>query len=100
MPTLPTADWLAALADMDAAVATARAALDAYDARWPDTPVHPITPVDDAALTGWTDRVAAAGQLAADMERDLAEQEAAVGRWREAFTRWRADIQQPPVPRP
>jgi hypothetical protein len=100
MPTLPTAAWLAALADMDAAVAAARAALDDSAARWPDEPVHPITRIDDAALTGWTDRVAAAGRLAADLERDLAEQEAAVGRWRGAFTRWRADIQQPPDPLP
>jgi hypothetical protein len=98
--TLPTADWLAALADMDAAVAAALAGLDGYEARWPDPPLaaREATPLGqlEAKLAGWDDRLVAAGRLAEGLERGFAEQAAAVDRWAEAFTGWRGRIQQPP----
>jgi hypothetical protein len=97
--TLPTADWLAALADMDAAVAAALAGLDAYEARWPDPPAGPweATPLAqlEAKLAGWDERLVAAGRLAEGLEQGFAEQAAAVERWAGAFTGWRERIQQP-----
>ncbi|QDU20910.1 hypothetical protein [Urbifossiella limnaea] len=96
--TLPTADWLAALAEMDAAVATALAELDAFEARWPDAPPLPTqSPLEalEARLTGWDERLVAAGRLAEGLERQFADGAAAVGRWNEAFTTWRGRIQQP-----
>lgn len=97
--TLPTADWLAALAEMDAAITTALAGLDAFEARWPDTPVSVRTdsPLEklEARLSGWDERLVAAGRLAEGLERQFADGAALVGRWGEAFTTWRDRIQQP-----
>lgn len=97
--TLPTTDWLAALAEMDAAVSTALAGLDAFEARWPDPPpaVPTATPPDqlEARLTGWDDRLLAAGRLAEGLEREFAEGAAALGSWGASFTAWRWRIQQP-----
>jgi hypothetical protein len=102
---LPTADWLAALADMDAALADALAGLDAYEARWPDQLAATggeVTPLGDVEerLSQWDERLGDAGRLAEGLEREFAEQDAAVGRWREAFTGWRGAIQQPAAPTP
>lgn len=102
MTPLPTADWLAALADMDGAIATAIAALDAHAERWPDPPAaarneSPLARLE-AKLAGWDERLVAAGRLAEGLELDLADRAAAVGRWREAFTGLRGRIQQPAGP--
>lgn len=99
MPTLPLADWLTTLGDMDAALAAAAAALGGYEARWPEPPPAPaaVPLLEEVGhrFDGWNDRLVAAGQLAAAAEREVGAGEAGVGRWREAFTRWRAGIQQP-----
>lgn len=100
---LPTADWLAALADMDAALAAARAGLDAYEARWPHPPaaVRAEAPGSvEERLARWDEQLAAAARLAEVLEREFAEQDAAVGRWRAAFTGWRGAIQQPAAQTP
>ncbi|MFO0798734.1 MAG: hypothetical protein U0804_14775 [Gemmataceae bacterium] len=96
--TLPTADWLAALAEMDAAVASALAELDAFELRWPDSaPLPTQSPSEalEARLTGWDERLEAAGRLAEGLERQFADGSAALGRWNEAFTTWQGRIQQP-----
>ncbi|MBN9521162.1 hypothetical protein J0H58_22020 [bacterium] len=102
--TLPTADWLAALADMDAALAAAVAGLDAYEARWPEPPPgrgEESPPREfEQKLATWGERLLAAGRLAEELERGFAEQTSAVGRWREAFTTWQRAIQQPAAPTP
>jgi hypothetical protein len=97
--TLPTADWLAALAEMDAAVTAALTGLDAFEARWPDAPLSvrsesPLVQLE-TRLSGWDDRLVAAARLADGLEREFAEGAAAVGQWGEAFTAWRGRIQQP-----
>ncbi len=97
--TLPSADWLAALAEMNAAVAAALAGLDAYESRWPDSPAVVRTGASpdqlESRLSGWDDRLAAAGRMAESLEREFAAGAAAVGRWGEAFSAWRERIQQP-----
>jgi hypothetical protein len=97
--TLPTADWLAALAEMDDAIATALAGLDAHEARWPDPAPVPRgeAPLGEleARLTGWDESLVAAARVAEGLEREFADQAAGVGRWTEAFTGWRERIQQP-----
>lgn len=102
---LPTADWLAALADMDATLAAALVGLDAYEARWPGRPVAgagEVTPLGgvEERLSRWDEQLSAAARLAEGLEREFAEQDAAVGRWRAAFTGWRGAIQQPAAPTP
>ena len=96
--TLPTADWLTALAEMDAAVAAALAGLGEFEARWPDTPA-PVSAsaaeLIEARLSGWDAPLVAAGRLAEGLEREFAEGAAAVERWDESFTAWRNRIQQP-----
>jgi hypothetical protein len=97
--TLPTADWLAALADMDAAVAAALSGLDAYESRWPDPPPGPreATPLAqlEAKLAGWDERLVTAARLAEGLEREFVERAAVVGRWAGSFTGWWGRIQQP-----
>ena len=102
MTPLPTADWLAALADMDGAITAALAAIDAHAERWPDPPAaareeSPLARLE-ARLAGWDERLVAAGRLAEGLDRELGERAAAVGRWREEFTGWRGRIQQPAGP--
>ena len=97
--TLPTADWLAALAEMDAAVAAALAGLDAFDTRWPDFPtvVRGESPPDqlESRLSGWDDRLVAAGRMAEELEREFAAGATALAQWGETFSAWRDRIQQP-----
>lgn len=96
--TLPTADWLTALAEMDAAVAAALTGLDGFVARWPDEPARvEASPTEqiEARLSGWDERLVAAGRLAEGLERDFAAGAADVERWIVSFTAWRERIQQP-----
>src|SRR5262245_57940351 len=97
---LPTAEWLAALDEMEAALA---GKLDGYQAKWEggETGVADAGPTGalglaarlDGRLQEWDARLAAAGELAASVERQLDEREATVGRWRELFTGWRELLQ-------
>jgi hypothetical protein len=96
MTKLPIAEWQTAVADMEAGLAAAVAALDEYEARFPAAAAEsPAPPEGDmlARLEGrfdqWDARLAAAGDLAESVERALAEREAAAAAWRERFTRWR-----------
>ena len=97
--TLPIADWQTALDGMDAALARTLAALDRYQAAWTavlSEPPRTLLPVGDVAedqLRAWDERLSAAADLAASVGKQLAEREAAVGRWRELFTDWRGVIQ-------
>lgn len=98
--TLPTADWLAALSEMDEAVASALVALDGFEARWPDTPVAQCAltaDTMDARLSGWDERLIAASRLAEELERDFAASATALGQWGKAYTGWRERIQQTTV---
>lgn len=102
MPALPTAEWTAALDRMTAALTRTLADLDRYQTEWAavtDTPAT-ATPPDlllawlERRLTQWDARLTTAGELAAGVERQLADREAAVARWREVFARWQDLIQQ------
>ena len=99
---LPTADWTAALDRMSAAVDRTLADLDRHQTEWApvtDTPAA-ATPPDlllawlERRLDQWDARLTAAGELAATVEKQLDDREAAVGRWHEVFIRWRGLIEQ------
>jgi hypothetical protein len=101
MTPLPIADWQAALAEMDSALDATLAALDRYQERWTEALAGRAAgrPEDtrlarlEERLHEWDARLTAAAELAASVERQLGEGEAAVGRWREWFTTWRDGIQ-------
>jgi hypothetical protein len=105
MSPLPIADWQAALAEMDAALGATLAALDRYEAGWTALLAGEVPPVESAAhrvlldrLEGrageWDARLQAAEELAASVERQLNDREAAVGRWREMVADCQRVIQQ------
>ncbi|MDB5306650.1 MAG: hypothetical protein JWO38_852 [Gemmataceae bacterium] len=103
MTPLPIADWRAALAGMETALAATLAGLDRYQTGWEgllgqpapagEEVESPLTRLQDR-LTAWDDRLTAAGELAAAVEHQLASAETAVGRWQERFTGWREMVQQ------
>lgn len=104
MPTLPTADWIATLDRMAAGVDRALSDLDQYQREWAPLVERPAAAAQpelllawlERRLTQWDARLTAAGQLAAEVEGQLAERETALGRWHELFVRWRDLIQRAP----
>jgi hypothetical protein len=100
--TLPTADWAAALDRMAAATGRALAELDRHTADRAAVTGPPAAADPPGLLLAWLERrldqwdagLAAAAAVAAGAERDLADREAAVGRWRDGFARWRDLIEQ------
>lgn len=101
MPSLPIAQWQAALDRMDAALAAATKMLNRSEERWEmafapsagdGEPPAQLARLD-ARLTEWQTRVTAAEALTAAVEAELAERAAAVGRWRESFAQWEASVQ-------
>jgi hypothetical protein len=102
MPPLPIADWQAALAEMEAALAATLAALERLPpADATPGPVPPATEGPDELvdrlerrLRAWDARLGAAAGVTTTVERELADREAAIARWQELFTRWHQVIQQ------
>lgn len=101
MPTLPTAEWNAALDRMTVALNQTLSDLDRYRAEWTaltDTPAT-ATPSElllewlERRLAQWDDRLNAAAEQASFVENQIEEREAAVGRWHEVFLRWKELIQ-------
>jgi hypothetical protein len=104
MAPLPIADWQAALAEMDAALT---AVLGGNEPGWDDGPPGGRPSAEDdplgrleGRLREWDDRLKVAAELAASVEREVAEREGAVARWQELFTRWREVIQRGVEPGP
>ena len=102
MASLPIADWLAALSEMETAIGTAVADLDRYQGEWGGVLADPppaAEPPDDCTaqleerLRGWDARLTAAAELAASVEKQLDEPSAAVARWQRLFAGWRDLIQ-------
>ena len=95
---LPIADWQAALAEMEAGLASALAALDRYQAAWggvidaPPASGGEIDRVEDR-LQEWDVRLKAAADLAESVGRELDDREAAVGRCRALYSDWQQVIQ-------
>ncbi len=98
---LPIADWTAALDRITAATDRALAELTRYQTEWTpvtDSPTEATTPDLllqwlERRLTQWDARLNAASELAAAVEKQLGDREAAVARWHEVFVRWRELIQ-------
>src|SRR5689334_10385779 len=102
MMPIPIADWQASLDEMEAALGATLAALDRYQEGWASLLAEQPPASDDGAaragleerLQEWDARLAAAAELAATVEQELNDREAAVWRWQELFTGWRGRIQQ------
>lgn len=103
MTRLPIADWLAALAEIESGLAAAVSALDRYQTdraeAFADVPAQPEATGEsllgrlEERLREWDARLSAAAELAASAERELADREAAVGRWQGLVTGWSEVIQ-------
>lgn len=96
MASLPIADWHSALAEMETALDNALTALARYQVTW-DNLLAVRGPSQtagqdalrerlEARLREWDARLTAAAELAAVVEGQLSDREAAVGRWHESFT--------------
>jgi hypothetical protein len=102
MPPLPTTEWLAALDRMTASLDRALADLDRHRSEWAPVTDTPATTSPPELLTAWLERrltqwdarLTAAAELAAEVERQLADREAAVARWRAVFRRWEELLEQ------
>jgi len=101
MPTLPTAEWTVALDQMTVALNQTLVDLDRYRTTWGTltdtaataTPPELMLAWLERRLAQWDDRLNAAAELAASVENQLEDREAAVGRWHEVFVRWKELIQ-------
>lgn len=108
MTPLPIADWQASLDEMEAALGATLSTLDRYQEGWASLLAEQRPAPGEAAdragleerLQEWDARLAAAAELAAAVERELNDREAAVWRWQELFTGWRDRIQQGAETRP
>ena len=104
MSAVSPPDWADALAAVERAIAEQTVALNEYERRYATVLAEP-SPVDGPRLAivrnddpagGWDERIATANARANTVERQLADQQAACGRWREAFTAWERSLQQSP----
>jgi hypothetical protein len=101
VPTLPTAEWTAALDRMTAALHRTLVDLDRYQSDWSaltDTPASAAPPELllawlERRLDQWDERLTTAAELAASVEQQLNERETAIGRWQDLFVRWRELIE-------
>jgi hypothetical protein len=102
MSPLPTTDWLAALDRMTASLDRMFVDLDHYQTVWAQVTDAPASVSPPELLLTWLERrlaqwdasVTAASEVAATVEKQLDDREAAVGRWQEVFVRWQELIQQ------
>ncbi|MCE9562997.1 MAG: hypothetical protein K8U57_13220 [Planctomycetes bacterium] len=100
--SLPTAEWTAALDRMNDAITRSLADLERHRTEWApvtDTPAEVTQPGMllawlERRLGQWDARLTASAELAATVEKQLDEREAAVGRWQEMFGKWRDLIEQ------
>jgi len=104
MTPLPIADWQTSLEAMALTLAATLAALDRHEAKWAAALAVGEPPAGgrggdphidrvEGRLRAWDERLIAAAELAAAVGKELADREAALGRWRETFTGWRETIQ-------
>jgi hypothetical protein len=102
MSPLPIADWLAALERMTVSLDRMFVDLDRYQSVWAPVTDAPAAVSPPELLLAWLERrlsqwdasLTAASELAANVEQQLDDREAAVGRWQEVFVRWQELIQQ------
>lgn len=106
MKPLPIAEWLRSLDRMDVSLAGTLHELERHEAAVAGLLAVPEPPaaLDTAArlLVKLDDRLdehdrmlAVATEATTALDEWLTEQESAVARWQDAFTRWRGRIQQP-----
>jgi hypothetical protein len=94
---LPLAEWTATLDRMTVSLGRILSDLDRHQTDWSavtDTPASAAAPelllqYLERRLAQWDARLTEAGELAASVERELADREAAVNRWNDVFVRWR-----------
>lgn len=99
---LPTAEWNAALDRMTTAIDRGLVELDRHQTEWSPVTDTPATATQPELLLTWLERrlgqwdarLTASVELAATVEKQLDEREAAVGRWHEMFDRWRELVEQ------
>jgi hypothetical protein len=96
MPSLPTAEWNAALDSMTAAVNATLLEFDRRESQWAALAEAPAAAALPAQLLAelerrqaeWDARLFAAAEVAATMEKELDAREAAFSAWREIYGRW------------
>ncbi len=102
MASLPITQWQAALARMEAALASAAKSLDRAEERWEmavapsagEGEPPPVLDRLDLRLQEWESRLRAAEELTATVEKELSERAAAVERWRDLFAKWEELLKQ------
>jgi hypothetical protein len=101
MRTLPTADWTAALDRMTVSLDQTLADLDrsravtshVIDSHVKTSAQELLLEWLERRLAQWDERLNAAAELAASVETQLGDREAAVERWHDVLVRWKELIQ-------
>src|SRR5579872_4000659 len=101
MPALPTAEWTSSLEHMSLVLKQALTDLDRYQSEWSlacETPTATTAPSElltwlERRMTQWDDKLNAAAELAASVEKQIEYRESAMERWHEVFVRWKELIQ-------
>jgi hypothetical protein len=86
---------------MSASITQAMGELDRYEAAWASPGEAPAGPVSceqlfawlERRLGAWDARLTEAGELAASVEKQLAERESALSRWHGLLASWRDLVQ-------
>jgi hypothetical protein len=97
------ANWRESVDEVERGLSACLAALDRYERSFTDTLTAEAPPADDrprileGRISGWSERLATAGERAAAVERLIAEQQEIWLRWQSAVGRWKSSLQQIPA---
>ncbi len=96
-------NWQDSVDEVERGLSACLTALDRYERSFHDAlnaeppSVSEMPTMVEGKITGWSERLATAGERAAAVERLLAEQEVVWERWRDAVGRWKETLQQLPA---
>lgn len=93
------ANWQESVDDVEHGLSACLAALDRYEQSFTDVltakpVVNEAQPrIIEGRISGWSERLATAGERAAAVERLIAEQQEIWNRWQTAVGRWKASLE-------
>ena len=96
-------NWRESVDRVEKELSECLAALDRYERSFhtvlnaEPVAVNELSPIIEGKITGWSERLATAGERVVSVERLIAEQEAVWERWQSAVVRWKETIQQHPM---
>lgn len=96
-------NWRESVDEVERGLSECLAALDRYEQSFAEVLTAEPIPAEErprileGRISGWSERLATAGERAAAVERLIAEQQEIWNRWQSAVGRWKASLKQIPA---